>query len=237
PAENQDLDDDDDGPAIFPQEHLQLSLEEAFFLSYGLGVLDVYDGPEPDDPAVPPPQVIPPTALLALFSQTSQLPRHPPQQGQPLPPDDPFLTSYVAYHHFRALGWVVRSGVKFGADYVLYNRGPVFSHAEFAVVVLPAYSHAAWAATPERRAHVAARLARTSWWWLHCVNRVQAQVKKTLVLCYVEIPPPTTLPSLVKTETDTKTESGVDVDVGALLGRYRVREFIIRRWVPNRTRD
>jgi tRNA-splicing endonuclease subunit Sen2 len=45
-------------------------------------------------------------------------------------PDNPFLTSYVVYHYFRSLGWVVKSGTKFCVDYLLYKKGPVFSHAE-----------------------------------------------------------------------------------------------------------
>jgi tRNA-splicing endonuclease subunit Sen2 len=45
--------------------------------------------------------------------------------------DNPFILSYVVYHHFRSLGWVVRSGIKFCADWVLYgSRGPVGGHAE-----------------------------------------------------------------------------------------------------------
>lgn len=44
--------------------------------------------------------------------------------------DNPFLLNYVAYHHFRSLGWVVKSGIKFCADFLLYKRGPAFSHAE-----------------------------------------------------------------------------------------------------------
>lgn len=49
----------------------------------------------------------------------------------PMYPDDPFLVSYVAYHHFRSLGYVVKPGVKFSADWLLYKRGPVFNHAEY----------------------------------------------------------------------------------------------------------
>lgn len=45
-------------------------------------------------------------------------------------PDNPFLINYVAYHHFRSIGWVVKTGLKFCCDYLLYKRGPVFSHAE-----------------------------------------------------------------------------------------------------------
>lgn len=47
-----------------------------------------------------------------------------------LRPDNPFIVNYVAYHHYRSLGWTVKSGVKFCVDYLLYKRGPVFDHAE-----------------------------------------------------------------------------------------------------------
>ena len=130
------------------------------------------------------------------------------------------MISYTVYHHFRSLGWVIRSGVKFGTDYLLYNRGPVFSHAEFAVVVIPSYSHPYWSETEEHKNYTAEKQAR-SWWWLHCVNRVQAQVMKSLCLVYVDVPPPA---------------ASID-DVGALFGQYKVREFMIKRWTPNRTRD
>ncbi|RHZ68175.1 hypothetical protein CDV55_105359 [Aspergillus turcosus] len=200
---------------LYNEEHLQLSNEEAFFLAYGLGVLQVYDHQQK--------AIIPPTSLLSLFSHNSYYP--PRDSSTDLKPDDPFMISYIVYHHFRSLGWVVRSGVKFGVDYLLYNRGPVFSHAEFAVVVIPAYEHPYWSETSDRKSYCATKQAR-SWWWLHCVNRVQAQVKKSLVVCYVEVPPPRS--------QDTKNYSD---DIGALLSRYRVREMLIRRWVPNRMRD
>ena len=50
-----------------------------------------------------------------------------------LPPraDNPFLINYVFHHHYRSLGWVVKNGIKFCVDYLLYKRGPVFHHAEY----------------------------------------------------------------------------------------------------------
>ncbi|KAL1850352.1 tRNA splicing endonuclease subunit sen2 [Paecilomyces lecythidis] len=191
------------------EEHLQLSNEEAFFLTYGLGVLQVFDEQK---------SVMSTASLLSLFRRHSYFP--PKEFSTSLEPDDPFMLSYVVYHHYRSLGWVVRSGVKFGTDYLLYNRGPVFSHAEFALIVLPSYGNPYWSETESRRQYVSRKQAR-SWWWLHCVNRVQAQVKKSLVLCYVDIPPP---------------QSGHD-DIGDHLRRYKVRDFAIKRWVPNRSRD
>lgn len=193
------------------QEHLNISLEEAFFLSYGLGSLNVYcDESE---------TILPPSSLLSLFRRHSY---HPPRSlSVSAEPDDPFMLSYAAYHHYRAAGWVVRSGIKFGTDYLLYNRGPAFSHAEFAVTILPSYSHPYWQSTKGHREYVAEKTKKT-WWWLHGVNRVQAQVHKQLVICYVDVPPP-----LKKS----------DADIGFEFSRYKVRDVAIKRWTPNRTRD
>jgi tRNA-splicing endonuclease subunit Sen2 len=196
---------------VIDQEHLQLSLEEAFFLSYGLGVLRIFV----DDTDT----VLPNTSLLSLLRRHSYFP--PRSLSSPQDPDDPFMISYAVYHHYRSLGWVVRSGVKFGVDYLLYNRGPAFSHAEFALVILPSYTHAYWSETDESRKHVQEKTSK-SWWWLHNVNRVQAQVKKSLVLCYVDVPPP--------------SKSDLD-DIGRVFAKYRIRDVGVKRWTPNRMRD
>lgn len=206
---------------ITNQEHLQLTLEEAFFLSFGLGVLDIQITPGTTDLAtVESSQLRSKKALLSLFSSHATFP--PTTFTPALPaPDSIFMLSYVAYHHFRSLGWVVRAGTKFGVDYLLYNRGPVFSHAEFGVMIMPSYSHKYWqteGGKAERRIK-----EQKDWWWLHCVNRVQSQVKKSLVLCFVEVPPP------------FGNESDV-TDVAQILKGYKVREFVIRRWLMNRSR-
>ncbi|KAK5728541.1 tRNA splicing endonuclease subunit sen2 [Elasticomyces elasticus] len=265
-------------PIIQNQEHLQLTLEEAFFLSFALGVLSINLPPTQ-------PQSTSPLDLLHLFANHSTFPPAQPQKLRPkvpipslainnhhlharavshaiaaaplvkdptesslrvpltskpltpqhptlsssanpqLPPapDSTFLLNYVVYHHFRSLGWVVRPGLKFGADYMLYNRGPVFSHAEFAVIIMPSYTDSYWSTTAglrERRVK-----GEKDWWWLHCVNRVQGQVKKTMVLVYVDVPAPL-----------SASEEGQG-DVKALLGRHKVREFVVRRWAMNRSRD
>ena len=201
------------------QEHLQLTFEEAFFLTYGLGILEV-ENTESTEPVAT-------NTLLTLFRINSYFPLCTPSD---LCSDDPFLISYVVYHHFRSLGWVVRSGVKFAVDYLLYNRGPVFSHAEFAVIILPSYHHPYWRETTSRAMDVAKRESK-SWWWLHCVNRVQSQVKKSLVLVYVEIPPPRTI--VVEDCMNHHSQT----DITEVLKSYRVREMIVRRWIPNRSRD
>jgi tRNA-splicing endonuclease subunit Sen2 len=197
------------------QEHLQLLQEETFFLAYGLGVLDVFV----DDSDT----VLPATSLLSLFRRHSYFP--PRSLSAPAEPDDPFMLSYAVYHHYRSLGWVVRSGVKFSVDFLLYNRGPAFSHAEFAIVIIPSYTHPFWSETEESRDMVQKRTGKT-WWWLHCTNRVQSQVKKTLVLCYVDVPPP----------FEEHEKCGQD-DIENVFSRYKVRDVSVKRWTPNRSRD
>ncbi|KEQ75137.1 hypothetical protein M436DRAFT_43008 [Aureobasidium namibiae CBS 147.97] len=191
---------------ITNQEHLQLNLEESFFLSYALGSLQILDSNTK--------QPLSTSSLLTLFRQHSHFPT---AQISSLHPDDPFLLNYVVYHHYRSLGWVVRPGVKFSCDFLLYNRGPVFSHAEFALIIIPEYA--------ERSIETAEGKGKMGWWWLHCVNRVQSQVKKSLVIVYVKVPKE--LPSV---------EEG-EADIGRIMRSYEVREFVIRRWLANRSRD
>ncbi|KAK4691102.1 tRNA-splicing endonuclease subunit Sen2, partial [Lecanoromycetidae sp. Uapishka_2] len=214
--------------AIEKQEHLQLTPSEAFFLVYGLGILQILD-----------PTISSPISTSTLFTRFRQHSYFPPRFTHDLQPDDPFLLSYAAYHHFRSLGWVVRPGIKFAVDWLLYLRGPVFSHAEFAVIVLPAYTHPHWRETDVRRKETRKKESK-SWWWLHSVNRVQSQVRKSLVLVYVDVPPPTALP-LVLSETEIEAEKrkgleGEELDIGNFLKKYKVRELVMKRWIPNRER-
>ena len=199
------------------KEHLQLTLEEAFFLSYGLGVLSI------TDPTTS--TALSTYSLLTLSRQNSYF---PPMPTQDLQPDDPFLLSYVVYHHFRSLGWVIRPGIKFAVDYLLYLRGPVFTHAQFAVFILPSYEHPYWKS--ERELGKTRKKEEKSWWWVHCVNRVQTQVRKSLLLAYVEVPPP----EAIETKGMGGEGNAADVDIGRVLKQYKVRELTLKRWSPNR---
>ncbi|KAG0646678.1 tRNA-splicing 2 [Hyphodiscus hymeniophilus] len=195
------------------QEHFQLTLEEAFFLAYSLGALTILD-PVTKSP-------ISNKDLFKVFRRSSYF---PPLTNASFAPDDPFMLNYVVYHHFRSLGWVVRGGVKFAVDFMLYNRGPVFSHAEFAVVILPSYSDPYWSSDVSLQNYVKGKEKRT-WAWFHCINRVITQVRKTLVLVYVDIPSPL---------NDGDEE---DIGVDGVLARYKVREVVMQRWLSNRQRD
>ena len=215
-----DQDPETEAAAIENQEHLQLNPSEAFFLVYALGVLQIRAQNTAD--------LLLPKTLFTLFRQHSYF---PPREAQDLQPDDPFLIQYVVYHHYRSLGWVVRPGIKFAVDWLLYLRGPIFSHAEFAVIVLPAYTNPYWRSTQELETLTNQKESK-SWWWLHCVNRVQSQVRKSLVICYVEVPPPMAETAVVERKTSAK-----EIDIGKVLKQYKVRELTMKRWTPNRERD
>jgi tRNA-splicing endonuclease subunit Sen2 len=188
------------------EEHLQLSLEESFFLVYALGALTLTN------------LSLSNSSILSLFRQHSYF---PPISSSNLSPDDPFLINYAVYHHYRSLGWVIREGLKFAVDFLLYESGPVFKHAAFAIMIVPSYTNEYWKQSGLDKTAMQRRKGSRDWTWMHCVNRVQTQVLKTLVLCYVDVPAPA--------EIDGK-------DVGTILSKYRIREFSITRWSANRNR-
>ncbi|KAM0328638.1 hypothetical protein ACHAQA_005050 [Verticillium albo-atrum] len=188
------------------KEHLQLTAEEALFLSFGLGALRVLD-PSTKSP-------IDTASLFTLFRQNAVF---PPLSPEDLQPDDTFLVNYAVYHHFRSLGWVPRPGIKFGMDWMLYAKGPVFDHAEFGVIIMPSYSDPWWKQSGRP-------MPQKTWHWLHGVVRVLAHVHKSLVLVYVDVPPP------------SKFDAAFKKGPAAALKLYKIREVMIRRWSSNRNR-
>ena len=197
-----------DGGEIENKEHFQLAPEEAFFLTFSLGALKVVD-PVTGSP-------VSTEQLLALFRSHSYFP--PRTSGSGLSPDDSFLVHYAVYHHFRSLGWVPRHGIKFGVDWIIYQRGPVFDHSEFGIMVMPAYTDPAW----EGREH---QVDKRSWSWLMGVNRVLSHVLKSLVLVYVDIPSPEVF--------EKEMRAG---GIAAALKKYTIREVMVRRFSVNRNR-
>lgn len=116
-------------------EQMQLQPEETFYLLFAIGVLVLRksrDGP--------------PLSILATWRMFLQSPMYAPFLLANAPRtdaaelealrcnrwDSPFLIKYATYHHFRSMGWVIRSGVKFCTDWVVYGPGgPVGGHAEY----------------------------------------------------------------------------------------------------------
>ncbi|KAG9193231.1 tRNA-splicing endonuclease subunit Sen2 [Alternaria panax] len=235
-------------------EHLQLTPEEAFFLTYVLGAMEVINvdiqtssndsqhypswyllrvfcaHASSSGDSTDPEGIL--THLRTAHNMSNGATRMDPAIScvPSIAPDNPFLLKYVVFHHFRSLGWVVRPGVKFAVDYLLYIRGPAFTHAEFAIMIIPSYSAPYWNEQADGQSQDrAAEKERRDWWWFHRVNRVQTQVMKTLMLVYVEVPEPWDMRCA---ELD-----GFKLDIGSVLKKYTVREFVFKRWSPSRNRD
>ncbi|KAJ3156381.1 hypothetical protein HDU89_004163 [Geranomyces variabilis] len=112
-------------------ERYQLMPEEAFYLAGGVGLLGVHA--TLNEPLL---------SISALWTQLrlaagEQIERASTSQTPPpsnlltrLDLDHEFAVKYAAYHYYRSRGWVVKSGIKFGSEYVLYKRGPIFRHSE-----------------------------------------------------------------------------------------------------------
>ena len=69
-----------------------------------------------------------------------------------------------------------------------------------------------------------------AWEWVSAKARVLGQVRKTLVVAWVEVP-------ATGEVEEVWGEGGGGVDVGRLLKLYKIREVIMKRWIPNRERD
>ncbi|KAH9940930.1 uncharacterized protein BXZ73DRAFT_88603 [Epithele typhae] len=179
------------------REHLQLTLQEAFFLAWNLDCLTILNSHTWEPMSL--------KHIWATFQDAHCVPHGPPTYDNRF--DNPFLVNYAAYHYYRSLGWVIKGGIKFCVDLLLYKRGPVFHHAESSVQSLH---------PPE--------LHTFSWSWLSTVNRVNSQVMKTLILTYVTIP----AQSRISTEL---------LSSPACLAHYSVRDVVLRRFIPARMRD
>ncbi|XP_036907647.1 tRNA-splicing endonuclease subunit Sen2 [Sturnira hondurensis] len=166
-------------------EYLQLSLEEAFFLVYALGCLSIYYEKEP-------------LTIVKLWKVFTII--------QPT-----FRTTYMAYHYFRSKGWVPKVGLKYGADLLLYRKGPPFYHASYSVIIELVDDH------------FEGHLRRPfSWKSLATLSRVSVNVSKELMLCYLIKP---------SAMTDIEMESP------ECMKRIKVQEVILSRWVSSRERS
>ncbi|RKP15464.1 tRNA intron endonuclease [Piptocephalis cylindrospora] len=98
----------------------RLSDVETFFLAWALKVLKVQRSLEDSSHYSHP-------SLWKALSQPSSYP-----SGGPT-----FQERYIAYHHYRSLGWCVRPGARYGCDYALYPSDLTQYHSSYLVLLLP----------------------------------------------------------------------------------------------------
>ncbi|XP_046547431.1 LOW QUALITY PROTEIN: tRNA-splicing endonuclease subunit Sen2-like [Haliotis rubra] len=171
-------------------EHLLLSFEETFFLSYGLGCLVVTDEKQKN---------LNLSSLWQRFCSSR----------------DDFCANYIAYHYYRSKGWVPKTGLKFGCDFIVYKEGPPFYHGSYSVLVRlvdeetliehPEYTH-----------------RPLSWISLAGLNRITEHVAKELLMCYVIKPRGVSEESLMSP---------------ACIPQFKVQEILVTRWVSSQERQ
>ncbi|GAB5369522.1 hypothetical protein AAMO2058_001411900 [Amorphochlora amoebiformis] len=104
-------------PLNLGKENLILLHEEAYFLSFYVKCLSICT-PSEDGKKILEKQL----AKEECFNVFSHFnPRFPER--------------YATYHYYRSRGWIIRSGLKFGADFLFYKDSPEKVHASFCVVV------------------------------------------------------------------------------------------------------
>ena len=107
---------------------IRLNLEEAFFLVYCLECLSVCRRAAVADEGVIDgkggSRSAPAVAMDAAECWTRFVAAKPS-----------FIQCYISFQHFRAQGWIVRSGIYYGCNYVLYRHHPSRAHAHHCVLV------------------------------------------------------------------------------------------------------
>ena len=204
------------------KEHLQLAPEEALFLLH-LGLLTITHSSTTSSP----PQPLSLSQFLHLACPSAS-------------PSSRFLLHYIVYYHFRRQRLIVKPGLKFGVDYLLYSQPIPVSHAAHCVNVLAVYppqypldKREVGDRDPVDKTEVSLdREVRdqVSWQEINLWQRLMGNVRKRLKLVYVLVP------ELMEGEGDWR-----DVDdregLERVLERYKVREVENRRMVIARERD
>ena len=177
----------------FPvKEHLQLSSEEATYLAAELNVLQVTS---PDR------SIVDTETLWSHFLDIKSR----------------FVERYAAYRYYRDKGWVPKSGLKFGVDFLLYKEGPSLYHSTYAVVASLLEN-----AEPSLESVANSPQSGLTWKEMIALDRVNEAAGKELIVCYVVKPP-----SLSREELRLPT----------CVARLQVKELFIKRWVPERERQ
>eukprot|EP01134_Creolimax_fragrantissima_P005048 CFRG5048T1 len=165
------------------KEREVLGLEETFYLVNTLQCLDVYkeDSPEP-------------MSLNELWKSFCDISLS-------------FIPRYCVYHHYRANGWIPRSGLKYATDFVLYYAGPIFTHSIYSVMIKTENA-------PSEFNHLNALSRPDGFETIQNLQRLTEGVAKDTVLAFVIFP------------------DNADISTPVCLASIEVDEFILRRWRP-----
>lgn len=172
---------------------VRLSLDEAFFMAYGLECLQVHD---------------------VIDCATVKLDIDDLWRRLQVARSD-FLMLYLAYHHFRSKGWIPRTGLQYGVDFVLYQRHPALAHSDYSVLIQPIRNESCTAGP------VALTRPALSWHDVQVSNRLTGQVGKRLLVFHVQ----------------DNNGPGADYSSPKCLAHFAVQERVVRRYVPEAQRN
>ncbi|XP_042869139.1 tRNA-splicing endonuclease subunit SEN2-like isoform X2 [Penaeus japonicus] len=179
---------------------MKLMPEEAMFLSYALGCLVVTQSAQQQ-----------PYQYSSYGNNTYSEMTIDEMWTAFTKADKAFPIKYAVYHHYRAKGWVVKSGLKFGADWVLYPVGPPFYHAQYTVMI-----QCVWSDTLHRDDSTSWR--EFSWTNIAATERLNSHVAKAPLICLVLRPRSLTDNQLWKPQC---------------LHQLSMQELLLSRWLPN----
>ena len=218
---------------------VRLSPEEAFYMAHQMDCLTVHGV----ERGAPPGEAVSSPAASAggesadgdgeggawlmrlsrteLWRALARLGAERPEDGKS--PGGGFIAKYAAHAHFRNQGWLPRSGLQYGADFVLYRNHPSLVHSDFCVVLAPDAGGGASGDAEANAGEIAptaprARLGLRKWTEVQAASRLCVQVNKGLISA-----------SVTFSET-------ADASTPACLRSIAVEETEVRRFNPERNK-
>lgn len=165
------------------KEILQLSLVEALFLHHDLQCLNIdMKGQVKSEDHI---------AMWDTFSNSNKY----------------FIQDYTIYYHFRVKNWVVKPGIKFGGDFILYKDGPAFTHASYVVLIE--------VLNEDLHREISETRRTMDFTYIVGLNRLCETAGKELLICQIIWP------------------RSVSVSRPSDIKHLSVNEVLLRRWLPN----
>lgn len=134
-----------------------------------------------------------------------------------------FISDYCVYCHYRSMGWIVKGGLKYGVNFILYSKGgPILKHGEFAVSIQYIKSN------EESNINILDRYNNMV--NLQSLSRVTETVAKGLMICLVN--------SINQDITIDDTNNLPDTYLHpSILQSFSINDYIIKRWEPLKDRE
>lgn len=100
-----------------------------------------------------------------------------------------FAMKCAATIHFRLTGWLPRSGLQYGADFVLYQRHPALVHSDSTVTLVPdAAARESFKVDATANRDVALEHGWPDWPDVQATSRLAVQVNKKFIEAHISAP-------------------------------------------------